>query len=499
MHKIDIKYTVNDIGIGLLESISNGLYQNPLFALREYIQNAFDAEAKNVLVHLKNKVLTIDDDGKGMTGDEIDTARKVGISEKSEEDVGFRGIGLWSGLGISDSLKIESCSDDDNKVYTLTIVSKKIRDELYSRKSLAHVLNRFVTISYRAKTSHEKSFTKVEILLNDDAVAEFIDSEKVKNFIGLNIPVDYNPKFPHAEEIREYLQQYIPNFRIIDVQFGGDKVYRPFPEDLKSPKKELLLDDKNVPYGVWWTCMSKHRRAIKPAYLSGLLYRHKGFSIGDQHMSKRLFSSEHLQKWFFGEIHIIHKNIIPNAERDYFEPTPERQTFLDLASRSIAKNLENEARVISKIGRAEERIEENTKEVNALSEKFDELEYPEKIYALHDLDDMQQSLLEDCNDAKKTPIIKSAKASIKKIDKMRKSIKPIEKKITSKSKRKVEIEKVSFESILKSRRLSKESKLIIELTINVLADTLNSNQFKIVTRRIIKKVQESFGIKGDDK
>src|SRR6266513_6060897 len=85
-----------DIGGELLAILSKGLYSNPLDCIREYVQNAVDAQAKTVTIKVTGNSVLIFDDGRGMGIEELVQARQVGLSPKSlTEHVGFRGIGIY--------------------------------------------------------------------------------------------------------------------------------------------------------------------------------------------------------------------------------------------------------------------------------------------------------------------------------------------------------------------------------------------------------------------
>ena len=97
----------NDIGGEILPIITRGLYRDPLDAIREYIQNAIDAKAKEVDLHLSRDIVVVSDDGVGMTETIARDAIRLGLSEKdSTHDIGFRGIGIYSSFELCDELEI---------------------------------------------------------------------------------------------------------------------------------------------------------------------------------------------------------------------------------------------------------------------------------------------------------------------------------------------------------------------------------------------------------
>src|ERR1041385_8198245 len=105
------KFDFKDIGIGLLESITLGLYREPGDVLREYISNEVDTTPPPKLVSVRIKpdkrTVSIEGDGPGMTWEQFRTAVKVGISPKDPKThVGFRGIGIWAGVAVCKRLMV---------------------------------------------------------------------------------------------------------------------------------------------------------------------------------------------------------------------------------------------------------------------------------------------------------------------------------------------------------------------------------------------------------
>ena len=89
-----VSFKKEDIGGELLPILTTGLYRNKLDTLREYVQNAIDANCAHIELSIDPDTIMVADDGVGMTFDEAKTAIKLGISEKSPlKNVGFRGIG----------------------------------------------------------------------------------------------------------------------------------------------------------------------------------------------------------------------------------------------------------------------------------------------------------------------------------------------------------------------------------------------------------------------
>src|SRR3990172_4857728 len=123
-----VRFTSEDIGVMLLESISQGLYHNPMNSVREYVQNEYDAAASEVRIVASSDRITITGDGRGMTEEDLLTAKRIGFSRKDPRaNVGFRVIGIWSGVAICDEILIGSKSSDDPVGHVLKIDAHGLR------------------------------------------------------------------------------------------------------------------------------------------------------------------------------------------------------------------------------------------------------------------------------------------------------------------------------------------------------------------------------------
>jgi hypothetical protein len=106
--KSKISFSNATFGSRLLETITDGLYDGNVNCLREYVQNAIDSKSKNVEIYFENsnRNLIIRDDGHGMAVNKLIDSLKIGKSDKKGPDVGWRGIGIWSGVSASEKMVI---------------------------------------------------------------------------------------------------------------------------------------------------------------------------------------------------------------------------------------------------------------------------------------------------------------------------------------------------------------------------------------------------------
>ena len=151
------RFDSTDIGAELLPIITRGLYRDPLDALREYIQNGVDAGARNVHLAISSDLVSVTDDGSGMSRQQARRAIRLGMSEKNPTaDVGFRGIGIYSGFNLCDQLEILT-RGSDREISRIVFDFKNIREVLLaeedrrlrgepSRLNLAELLAGAVTV-----------------------------------------------------------------------------------------------------------------------------------------------------------------------------------------------------------------------------------------------------------------------------------------------------------------------------------------------------------------
>lgn len=102
----------------MLELLSKDLYTNMYFVLAELIANAYDADAENVYVFIDDDEIRVEDDGNGMSSDNLMQSYLVIGSEsrncnansrtpiKKRLKMGRKGVGKLAALSISNGFKL---------------------------------------------------------------------------------------------------------------------------------------------------------------------------------------------------------------------------------------------------------------------------------------------------------------------------------------------------------------------------------------------------------
>jgi len=320
--------TFNDVAFGakLLEAITAGLYDGNLNCLREYVQNCIDSGAKKIDIHFENSrtVLVIDDNGCGMDKKELEKALHLGISDKPSTAVGWRGIGIWSGVPTCRRIVIitKKCNHPKLRVQ---IDADELRQKYISNvpatKVLTDVTGDIDELELGSDESKENShFTTIrleEILPNQRSI---FTEKAVQDYLSTTVPAPFNVvKFTLGKEINKRLSENNVKISETPIFFEKQQIFRPpFKNDIFFEKiidKKFIIKGETVAFG--WLLSSKENRKLD-LQNRGVFFKKKGFTIGDANLVANLHTGNYSQ-WQYGEIHIIADSLKENAPRNNFE------------------------------------------------------------------------------------------------------------------------------------------------------------------------------------
>ena len=129
-----------------------------------------------------------------------------------------------------------------------------------------------------------------------------------------------------------YQQQKIETFPI---HVDNVPVYRSFPSDVVNFRTDTItIDDK--PFARCWLAVHNKGGVLKPQsdQLIGFNMIHSGFALGEN-----LFSAESMMggyenlnlsnylRWYIGEVHVTHPELLPNLKRDDLEESELARQF----------------------------------------------------------------------------------------------------------------------------------------------------------------------------
>ncbi len=340
-----MKFNKSDIGSGLFEAVTFGLYGDNINCVREYIQNGVDAGAKNIWVYTENmNTLTIRDDGEGMNEKELKDALKVGISNKTGKNVGWRGIGIWSGVATCDRLVIITKKRGDI-IYRIEVDCKFLRLNFNPQKPLEDTLTEAtgdpVPIQLgKGDSLDDDQFTEIRLESIGQIYKKLIDDDEVRKYLSITVPAPLDDKkFLFANEVNHILENNEAIFPNVNIEFNGKKIYRyPDKSDIFISKvipKVFTVKDKKIAVG--WLLQSDKNKAIEKPY-GGICFKLKGFTIGDDSLIRKLYPQFIYHPWQFCEIHVVSDLIRENSARNGFEYNNE---YIEPFLIDVANFLEN--------------------------------------------------------------------------------------------------------------------------------------------------------------
>ena len=402
-----VNFTKEDIGGEILPILTTGLYRNTLDALREYIQNAVDAEADEIQLVIDPDVVSLTDDGTGMDREQARNAIRFGVSDKSPlENVGFRGIGIYSGFNICDSLEVYTKSRTDGNTYKLTFDFYGIRTKLLEEQERRSTglppalhLERLLEQSVYMETLGAEDFrrfgtTVIVSGLLPTAYGQVNDWDQVVDYLRNVVPLPFNPDFRYGKTVeKRFLQR---DYRVIPLKLRigsqQETLFRPYTDDLfknrgrHEPEFFDIKGSNNQEFGFAWVCVNDARETIKDVKLRGLLLKKFGFSISDRRYLEPFFGRPTYSRRITGEVILTNERLIPNAARSDFEHNSTRQDFitqlpkLTVAIDRWANNIQESERAREVLARTTQQLAEITYGLPLLQRDRDRLlEYNAKI------------------------------------------------------------------------------------------------------------------------
>lgn len=339
------------IGKNIIELLTSGMYENPFFMYREYIQNSVDQIDKAVDTGLLGDrkeghiLIKIDTDDKSIeivdnaTGvpcaDSWNILTSIAASEKDRRiHRGFRGIGRLGGLAYCTELVFETSYAGEPKKSVITWDAKKLRTIIASQnnKQQAHEVTRDI-INFDNNIKEDASEHYFKVMLRGVSSSRLLEVKDVRDYLSMVAPVPIDNKFILKGTVyNEFKSKNI----IIDeynIYVNHEQLYKKYNstiyETVNAHKKKVddifdvqFIDIKNgnerLAYG--WYGVTNLLRTLPLCNLArGIRLRKGNIQVGDSDALRRFFKDPRFHYYFVGEIHILSSAIIPNGRRDYFD------------------------------------------------------------------------------------------------------------------------------------------------------------------------------------
>ena len=347
------------IGKYILESISLGMYDHPLMAIREYVQNS--ADAIDELAHQETNItsgrglidITLDgrtrsvrlkDNGIGVPSDKAySVLHDLGRSEKDPlKNRGFRGIGRLGGLGYCKELRFVTKAEGEETESTSTWDCERLTHLVNDRSGSLDTTSvvQQVTAFRQERYSGDVHDHFFNVEMNNVRCSRdmLLNVPLVKAYLSQVAPVAFSPSsFCFADEIDNELRRQVPTYQTYDIHLNGEAIYKPYcgsvrvsdhgSEEVGSIKLFTLSEDSNL-LAVGWMGELELLGTIQPSTLAdGLRVRSGNIMVGDKNLLADFYRERRFNNYLMGEIHVVDTRLTPNSRRDDFEDNATRDHF----------------------------------------------------------------------------------------------------------------------------------------------------------------------------
>lgn len=331
-----------------------GMYTNPMFVYREYIQNAADAidEAveKTILSKRENgrieiiidtqaRSIKIEDNATGIPKLQVPTfLRDVAKSPKNPAtQKGFRGIGRLGGLGYCGQLIFETSYQGEPTKSIIKMDAARLRrliTDIEKTVDAAQVISLITTFEAREEKAGDHYFhVTMKDVITGEPVEPLLNESEVKNYLSMTAPVAFQPNFSYSKRIHSFfeekgmpLEEYI-----VEMTLNERRIFKAYDTKIFNKNGEeagqiigvdvfTLNDNKGEPMAIgWYGLTNLLNRAIPPNNLfRGIRLKKNNITIGDESTLKEFFEADRFNLHFIGEVHVRGTDFVPNARRDNF-------------------------------------------------------------------------------------------------------------------------------------------------------------------------------------
>ncbi|MDR1973923.1 MAG: ATP-binding protein [Bacteroidales bacterium] len=333
------------IGKNVIENLTVGMYDDPRFVYREYVQNAADqidvAKCQNlyqsdneaciyIQIDKKARTIIIEDNATGIKSPEVlPLLGNIAQSTKNKyEDKGFRGIGRLGGLGYCDKLTFET-SFYGEEVKSIMIWDAKLLKNSINDDSVkidaAELISIITDYSFQNENKEEHYF---KVTMEGVENEELLDVEKVRDYLSMVAPIPFASHFTHRHKIYEEARKNNVALDEYKLLLNGEQLFKGYKNTIHYNKKEFceiidirffeaFYNDSLLHWG-WYGVSEKMYQIPDENKERGIRLRKSNIQIGLENRLDVYHKEKLGNRYFVGEVYAINKKLTPNARRDFF-------------------------------------------------------------------------------------------------------------------------------------------------------------------------------------
>lgn len=391
------------VGKNFLENLTVAMYENSFTVYREFIQNSADSIDRavregilkqedayiDINIEYSKRQIAVYDNAFGIRMREFKKKMlDVADSDKDRDtEKGFRGIGRLAGLGYCDKLIFQTSAVGEDKKSIICWDGVKLREivnDPTQHPTSDQLIDMITDIRYESADKDDHFF---EVIMEDVVFEsdDLLDEEQVCGYLRSVAPVPYANYFIFANKIHEFAKEHSYRIDEYKVTVNGNQMFKPYKTRLSegSPESPKTYDEiidvqfrifevKKTPIAWMWYGVTKYEKNIPVVNeMRCIRLRKENIQIGDENALgyPRFFREPRGSGYFVGELFIIDKSLIPNARRDYFNPTPATKQFEDAVHDFFYAELFELYHYASKVRSAQKTISSFQKKEEEFKEK----------------------------------------------------------------------------------------------------------------------------------
>jgi hypothetical protein len=335
------------IGKDVIESLTVAMYEDARFIYREYIQNSADQIDKAIKdglvtqeeaeiyidIDADQRTVLIEDNATGIAKDLVsEILQNVAQSTKQRGvDKGFRGIGRLGGLAYCEKLIFETSFKGEDVKSILTWDASSLRQILNNRQSKEDAVTVIQSVTTLTIEKEDVNSHYFKVILQGVNTPDLLDKDGVQEYLSMVAPLPYPNKFIFRSKIYEKNEKEdlaIDEYKIL---LNGEQLFKGYSTHIKKDEShapydvvidliffEAVASDGRLLYWGWHSLSEKNQSMNEVNYCRGFRLRKSNIQIGDEFSLLKLQRDKRFNFYFFGEVHGVHPDLIPNARRDNF-------------------------------------------------------------------------------------------------------------------------------------------------------------------------------------
>jgi len=336
-------------GKDVIESLTIGMYEDSRFIFREYIQNSADQIDKairegllskgegeiHINLDVKKRQIIFEDNATGIESIRVrPVLQNIAQSTKQRGvDKGFRGIGRLGGLAYCKKLVFETSFKGENIKSILTWDAALLKDIINNRQVKEDAISVIQRVTSLSTIEEEVDKHYFKVILEEVSNDTLLNKREIEKYLSIVAPLPFPARFIYKSKIDEDLKKN--NFLLDEYKiylnseqlakgystyiYKGDEINRKKEDEIIDIEFfNAFADDGQLLYWGWHSISEKNQSLNQINYSRGFRLRKANIQVGDESTLLKLHRDRRFQFYFFGEVHAVHSDLIPNSRRDYF-------------------------------------------------------------------------------------------------------------------------------------------------------------------------------------